>query len=454
VSTKASERRLIASIAVPVSLEFVLTLVLNFVNQVIVGVLGATAIAAVGFANSLIFIMVITFGALGVSVSILVARAFGGSRKDEMSHTLSAALLGSGLIAVLGAIVPILWPEQMLALLGASDTVATEGASFLRLSALGLLPTVLVAVLSGALRSTGLARTPMLATLVTVPLTTALSYGLVLGVGPLPEMGVAGAGLAVLIAAVIKLAILAIAAYGVHHVFAWHLPEGLVEWRTILVPLVVLAIPLGLTELLWSTGTFLYNVIAQRLGDAPLAAFQIASTMEGVFIVGSIGLMSATTALVGQSVGQQDPAGAAHWAKRLVNAGVYTGAVFGFLLCVSAFVVPLLFANAGREVQVLAMIGVVINGLTQIIKVRNLILGAGVMPSAGDVRGVVLGDGVSAFLVGLPLAIALGLFTPLGVIGLYLARVIEECAKLVIFTARTRRIRWDVVVRREALKSV
>jgi Na+-driven multidrug efflux pump len=98
------------------------------------------------------------------------------------------------------------------------------------------------------------------------------------------------------------------------------------------------------------------------------------------------------------------------------------------------------------------MIGVAINGLTQVIKGRNLILGTGVMPSAGDVRGVVLGDGVSAFLVGLPLAIALGPFTPLVVIGLYLARMIEDCAKLVIFTARTRRIRWDAVVRREALK--
>ena len=50
-------------------------------NQVIVGVLGATAIAAVGFANSLIFILVVTFGALGVSVSILVARAFGGEQR-------------------------------------------------------------------------------------------------------------------------------------------------------------------------------------------------------------------------------------------------------------------------------------------------------------------------------------------------------------------------------------
>ena len=48
-------------------------LVLNFVNQVVVGTLGATAIAAVGFANSLFFILIITLGCLGTSVSILIA---------------------------------------------------------------------------------------------------------------------------------------------------------------------------------------------------------------------------------------------------------------------------------------------------------------------------------------------------------------------------------------------
>jgi Na+-driven multidrug efflux pump len=254
VSSTVAERRLIASIAVPVSLEFVLTLVLNFVNQVIVGVLGATAIAAVGFANSLVFILVITFGALGVSVSILVARAFGGQRRVEMSHTMTAALLGAGVVAALGAIVPILWPEQVLSALGATDAVAASGAAFLRLNAIAMLPTVLVSVFSGALRSTGFARTPLIATVATVPLAAALSYGLVLGAGPLPNLGVAGAGWAMLLTAVAKLAILAIAAYGWHRVFDWQLPEGLAEWRSIIIPLVVLAIPLALTELLWSRG--------------------------------------------------------------------------------------------------------------------------------------------------------------------------------------------------------
>jgi putative MATE family efflux protein len=442
---------MIAGIAVPVSLEFILILALNFVSQVIVGVLGATAIAAVGFANSLVFILVVTFGAMGVSVSILVARAFGGQRRSEMSHTVTAALIIAGVLTLIGMLVPLLAPSQLLTAVGASPSVAATGAAYLRLNAMSMLPLVLVAILSGAMRSTGYARSPMVATIVTVPLNVALAYVLVLGVGPAPELGVAGAGWAVLTTSTIKLAILLVQAFLVHRIFDWSLPESVLQWRAIVTPLIVLALPLAITELLWSAGTFLYNVVAQQLGDDQLAAAQIVTTLEGVFMVGSVGLMSATTALVGRSVGEHDAPGAAHWVARLTRASVFTGVAFGLLFAASALAVPVLFANAGTEVVALAVVGILMNAAFQVVKVRNMILGAGVMPSGGDVKGVILGDGVSAFLVGLPLAIVLGLFTPLGLIGIFVARIIEEIVKLGIFTRRTRRIRWEAVVRREAV---
>jgi putative MATE family efflux protein len=442
---------MIAGIAVPVSLEFILILVLNFVSQVIVGVLGATAIAAVGFANSLVFILVVTFGAMGVSVSILVARAFGGGRRGEMSHTVTVALLISGTVSLLGMMAPLLMPTQLLRAVGASASVAAVGSDYLRLSAMTLLPLVLGSILSGALRSTGYARTPMIATIATLPLQVVLAYALVLGWGPFPELGVTGAGWAALATSSLKLMILLVQAYLVHRVFEWSLPGRLAQWRVIVNPLVVLALPLAITELLWSGGTFLYNVVAQQLGDDQLAAAQIVTTLEGVFMVGSVGLMSATTALVGRSVGQHDADGAEHWVRRLTRAGVFTGIAFGLLFAASAALVPVLFAHAGREVQVLAIIGILMNAAVQVVKVRNMILGAGVMPSGGDVKGVILGDGVSAFLVGLPLAILLGLFTPLGLVGIFVARILEEVVKLVIFTWRTGRIRWTAVVQREAV---
>ena len=150
----------------PVSLEFVFMLVLNFVNQVVVGALGATAIAAVGFANSLVFILVLTLGALGASVSILVARAHGSGRRHEMNTSVTAALLVAGLLAAVTSAPAFLSAGSLLRLTGASQTVSAVGTGYLRLMTLSLVPTVLSAILSGVMRSTGHARSPMVATLV------------------------------------------------------------------------------------------------------------------------------------------------------------------------------------------------------------------------------------------------------------------------------------------------
>ena len=440
-----SPAREIARIAVPVSMEFVLMLVLNFVNQVVVGALGATAIAAVGFSNSLTFILAVTLGCLGTSVSILVARAHGAGRRDPLDHTVTAALLVALGLGALVSVVPWLWADHLLALVGASPSVAAAGSEYFRLTALATLPVMLSAILSGVLRSVGRPTSPMVATMVTVVANSVMAWLLVTGVGPLPALGAAGAGWATLVTAAAKTLILLWMAFG-RRVIGWSLPDSVRQWRAVVVPLFVLALPLGVTELFWTVGTFLYNVVFQQLGDESLAAAQIVTTLEGVFVVGSIGLMAATTTLVGRSVGRGDVADAMAWVRRVTRAGLGTAAVFGVLFATSVLLLDILFDEAGRDVRLMAGVGILVNAAFQVVKVRNMIVGAGVLPSANDVRGVILGDAVSAFVVGLPLAVLLGLHTPLGYVGIFAARIVEELAKLAIFTWRARRIRWDRLV--------
>ncbi|WP_310584837.1 MATE family efflux transporter [Deinococcus sp.] len=454
-----SPRREIARIAVPVSLEFTLMLVLNFVNQVVVGALGATAIAAVGFASSLTFIVLLTLGALGSSVSILVARAHGAGRRSEMDRTVAAALMCGLALAVMVSLPLSLFAPGVLRLTGASEGVMALGTDYLRLSALALAPSVLGAVLSGVMRSLGHARSPMVATFLTVILNTLLGYALVFGPGPFPRLGVAGVGWATLFTALLKLAILLFQVYWPRRhlgraLAGWAWPQGWPQWKTVLGPLLILAVPLGITELAWSGGTFLYNVVFQKLGDEALAAAQIVHTLEGVFVVGSIGLMSATTALVGRSLGRGDAPGAARWVSRLLSVGLHTGATFGLLFALSALLLGLLFKQAGAEVQQIAVVGILINAGFQVVKVRNMIVGAGVLPSGNDTRGVILGDVVGAFVVGLPLAVLLGLYTPLGVTGIFIARVIEETVKLGIFTWRARKLDWNVLAAGQRAEAV
>ena len=138
-----TQKRELARIAIPVSLEFVVALVMNFANQVVVGSLGATAIAAVGFANSLTFIIMITIGAIGGSVSILAARAHGAGHLHELNASVHAALVLGVATTLLFIIAPVFWPAQFLTIAGGSPTVVAAGSEYLRLTAIALIPAII-----------------------------------------------------------------------------------------------------------------------------------------------------------------------------------------------------------------------------------------------------------------------------------------------------------------------
>lgn len=440
-----SPRREIAALAIPVSLEMVVALVMNFINQIVVGGLGTTAIASVGFVNSITFIAVLTFGSLGSSVSIMAARAHGGGRLHELNSMVHVALFIGLIISALFIAIPVMFPHEVLRAAGGSPSVVDTGAHYLRISAFALLPNVAGRVISGVMRSVGRTRGPLIATTIATVLNTALGYVLVYGVGPAPELGVAGAAIASLIAASLNVVILVVMAYGVDRIISWELPGAAREWWGVTKPLFLFAAPLALTELVWSLGGYLYNVIFQRLGDEALAAAQIAGTLEAVFILASIGLMTAATTLIGRSIGQGDAHAARQWIRRLRKTGYVTSVVFGLLYFGSTLLLGMLFPKVSDDVLHLAFLGIAINAAFQWVKVQNMLLGGGMLPSGSDLKGVVVGDTVGVAAAGLPLAIGLGLFTPLAFVGVMLGRIGEELIKFGLFRARLRRIDWDAL---------
>ena len=441
-STTQTPGRSIANIALPVSIEFVLILVLNFANQIVVATLGDTAVAAVGFANSINLIFNMTLSAIGASVAILVARAFGAKREDQLNNVVSVALLTGTIIAAVFALPLVVWPSEALNLTGATSTVVAAGATYLAISMATVPLNVLSATFSGVLRSANHARSPMVATIATVAVNVPLSIALVFGWGPLPALGVAGAAWAGLITALAKAGVLWWQTFSHFHVARWELPASLQVWKDVTVPLYVLAAPIGVQTLFWTTGNFLYNVVISQLGDDALAATNLLGALEGVFIVASLGLLSATTALVGRAVGAGEGALAEQWVRTIRRVGFWSGIAFGVLFALTALIVRPVFPTVTDTVVAYTIVGVLANAIFQPIKVQNAIHGGGILPSGGDVRGVMIVDFISPFLVGLPLALVLGVWLPYGFVGVVLARLVEEIAKYLLFRWRARRLNW------------
>ncbi|GEM46118.1 MATE family efflux transporter [Deinococcus cellulosilyticus] len=429
----------IARIAVPVSLEAVSQLLLGFIDQIIVGVLGALAIAAVGLANSTTFIFILTLAALGNSCAILIARAFGAKNAASLSQSLSVGLV-LGLAMSIAVVIPLwLWAEPLMAFAGGNPQLVKPASDFLKIVILGLPLIVLGSVATGALRSMGDAQTPMKATMLSMLLNTLLAYVLVTHF----NMGVVGAAFGTLIANLIKTLWLLHTVYrhqDVHFVTPhW---KAIRETTRELLPL---SAPMMVTELFWTSSVFIYNILFGKISTEALAANQIVHTLETVFVVASFGLASAATTLLGQAVGQGDTQLAHARSRAILQLGLITGVVTGLLYLTTAYLLPVVFPKVEETVLQIAFLGVVLNALFQAVKVHNMIQGIGILPSGGDPRGVLIGDVVAAFVVGLPLAVLFGFGFGWGAVGIFSARLVEEAVKLVIFYGRYRKINWHAL---------
>lgn len=164
---------------------------------------------------------------------------------------------------------------------------------------LALIPGSLAWILSGALRSLGHARTPWSPP--SSPSSSRVCWRTAsCSASAPPATGVVGAAWALVFANILKTALLAYQIYGPRHLAALTLPAR-DAWRSIAAPLLTISAPIAFTEFAWSLGGFLYAAVYARVGTAALAASQIVGTLEGIFIVGSFGLMSAATVFIGRS---------------------------------------------------------------------------------------------------------------------------------------------------------
>ncbi|MDP9434683.1 MAG: MATE family efflux transporter [Actinomycetota bacterium] len=184
---------------------------LHVTDTVLLGRVGTTELAAIGLADSALEVAAVPAVGVAGALQILVAQQDGRGDPGAVRAVFRAGLL---LILVLGLAVAVAVSAAatpLSGLLTADPAVAEAIAAFLRPAGIGVLFFVLG--LGFASFYVGLARTPVLlgATAVLLTVNLVLGYGLVLGELGMPELGIAGAGWALLAAEVTTLAFLALA---------------------------------------------------------------------------------------------------------------------------------------------------------------------------------------------------------------------------------------------------
>jgi multidrug resistance protein, MATE family len=416
---------------------------IGFVDTLMMGRMGMETLAAGGLAALTFGVFVHTATGITMSVSPLVATAYGAGDKPQIERVVQ-----QGCLLVIGLSIPLSLCiynfDLIMRYLGQAETTVILGNTYLEVMAFGFFPALGFALLRSVVSAMSQTRIVVLIAIGGTIINSIGDYALGFGKFGCPRLGIAGFALASVLA--IWAMFVALIAYMLtqpelkHYQFFHHIHR--VD-RQIISKLIKVGVPIGGATAL-EIGLFaIVTYLMGSLGTEMLAAHQIILQTISITFMVPLAMSYAATIRVGQEVGQNNRIG-------IIRAG-YVGAGIGLVFMVLVMLVMLIFPRQiigifinisdpnNAKVISLASGLMIIAAISQIVDgPQKIIMGA--LYGLQDTRIPLLLSLLAFWGVGLTSGYWLGFYTTLGGNGLWIGQSIGIAISTIIFFWRFHHI--------------
>ena len=331
--TEGSPLKRIVLFALPMLFGVLFQQFYSFVDTAVVGrYLGAERLAAVGATGSVNFLVIGLCLGLCSGFSIPIAQAFGAKDEREMRRCVFHAVVLSGVLSVLFAVLSTVFCKPLLRLMNTPEEIIDASASYISIIFAAIPCCVLYNMASGILRSLGDSRTPVVFLVMASLVNIVLDLLLIIVCG----MDVAGAAVATAasqLLAGIGCVIVMIRRFPVLHLnredrqFNFRLARKMLG----------IGLPMGLQFSITAIGSVMVQWSVNGLGVNAVAAVSGGVKISMFFACVFDALASTMATYAGQNMG----------ARKLdrIHQGLRCASVLGIIYCALAFGVVVLFAR-------------------------------------------------------------------------------------------------------------
>jgi len=431
----------VVALGTPIVLSNLLAWAVGFSDVLMISRLGEAALAGLGMAVQVFFLVVVVILAVTTGTMALVARFVGAREPAMASHvfrqSIILAAVGSAIMGVAG----ILVAPMLMRMLGATPEVAVAGTTYLRIIFAGITALTLDFTIASTFRGAGDSVTPLRIMGWVVVLNIVGNYLLIFGPGPFPALGVAGA---------------ATATVGSRAVGAWlgwrRLQQGPGGWDYVpgtwrpdlamMRRVLRIGVPTALEGWMRAgSGVAFLAIIARTApGPAAVAAHTVGLQMESFARMPSFGISVGATSLVGQRLGAGDGDAAEHAGWASAEVGLWMMCVLAGLLFLGARPVASLFttdaATLDLTVQYLRILAV-----AQPMFMIAIVL-SGALRGGGDTQFPMWVSLLSGWLFLLPLAYWLAIGLGWGPAAAWVAMAGNYAVSALLVTLRFRSGKW------------
>jgi len=439
--TEGRMSRVILLLSIPAVLEMIMESVFVIIDIFFVSKLGANAIATVGLTESLITIVYAISLGLATATTSMVSRRIGEKNPGKAAETAFQAILAGISVSILIAVPGTIYSGELLKVMGASHEIVTQMSGYTRIMMGGNIVIMLLFIINAIFRSAGDAVIAMRVLWAGNIINIILDPCLIFGLGPFPEMGVAGAAVATTtgrgIAVLFQFYLLF---FGKKRIQLSVKHIG-INFR-IIARLIKLSFGTIGQNLIGTSSWIALVRIISVFGSEIVAGYTIAMRIIGFVMLPSWGISNAASTLVGQNLGAKKP-------ERAERAVIITGWVNMILLGAIGLVLVAFPAPFIR--MFIKDPGVLVPGIEclRIVSIGFIAYGFGMVlvnsfNGAGDTATPLKINFFAYWLLEIPLAWLLAITAGMNEQGVFIAIVIAESVLTVIAWLVFRRGKWKL----------
>jgi len=413
---------------------------MGLVDTALAGRVDTVTLAAVGLGNTLYFFIAVFGMGVVMAVDPLASQAYGAGRERHARRAMWQGVW-AGLATVPFVVAVNVALAAGLEGLGINPGLAATTRAYIH-ARLPSLPFFFILVAQRTYLQAAHRTAPLVASTVAANLFNFGAAWVLLFGEPrlgLPPLGAAGLGIATSAATLLQCVWLA---FSVRRLSAGEGAEPVRRLDPALLRTIFrLGIPIGL-QFMAEGGIFtVVGFLAGRMGDAQMAAHQVAISFAALTFMVPLAVGTATSVQVGRAVG----AGDAEGVRRSGAAGFFLG---GGFMAGAALVLALFAEPVARLMTLEAQVVPIAAGLLRIAAVFQLFdgiqaVGSGALRGAGVTRWAMIANVVAYWVVGFPVSAWLGLILGLGPHGLWwgltVGLAVAAAALVAKFVATARR---------------
>ncbi len=389
-------------IAYPIAFLAIIQSLLGIVDQVMLGRLGEAEIAGAGLGMKPVSIYSTLIYAVAAGASIFIAQYWGDGERKPFKTIIEGALSLCVGIALISIAITLTFSEKIIGFFTKDTEVILVGDSYQKIITLSYLPIIFVAIYSSVFRCIDLVKVPMYAGFVAVACNTFLNWVLIFGNLGAPALGVEGAASATVAARAIEMSILAWFIWKNKTYCSFNPAHVIFFTSDSLKKLCKVTLPIVYTYITFTVADVLYSAIYGNMGTKSIVAINIIFPIQGFIIAFFTGISSASGIMVGQKLGSNRNEEAYQQAIGFLGLG-FILPILIVLLLLPLYDLYLSLYNVSDDVIRLSKLTLYVMSFYLWVKVSNMILMSGILPSGGQTKTLFYINLVAQWGISLPL---------------------------------------------------